>query len=60
MTCAFGACDRSLQQGGPGCYLCDTVATLPQPSRDVPKSGDRDKLRLFGESRTRRTENTRA
>ena len=26
--CAFGPCDRSLENGGPGCDLCDRVAKI--------------------------------
>lgn len=29
--CGFGPCLDSRERGGRGCYLCDTIATLPQP-----------------------------
>jgi hypothetical protein len=29
--CAFGPCRDSIKRGGVGCYLCDRIATLPQP-----------------------------
>ena len=31
--CAFGPCNDSKQVGGPGCHLCDDIATLPQKRR---------------------------
>ena len=34
--CGFGPCSSSRRRSGPaapGCYLCDTVAGLPQPAR---------------------------
>ncbi len=31
--CAFGPCSSSRARGGEGCYLCDVIATLPQPTR---------------------------
>ena len=41
--CAFGPCDRSTAAGGPGCYLCDVVAALPQgrPVRDAIRLTDK-------------------
>lgn len=30
-SCALGPCDDSVERGGKGCYLCDTVAKLKQP-----------------------------
>jgi len=30
--CGFGCCARSKRRGGGGCYLCDKIATLPQPT----------------------------
>lgn len=33
--CAFGPCNDSAQVGGPGCHLCDDIATLPQKGRGV-------------------------
>jgi hypothetical protein len=43
--CALGPCDRSKAKGGPGCYLCDVIAQLPQPrtALDVQK---RDRAEL--------------
>ena len=29
--CGFGPCLDSRARGGRGCYLCDTIAELPQP-----------------------------
>ena len=29
--CGFGPCLSSLERGGRGCYLCDTIARLEQP-----------------------------
>jgi hypothetical protein len=30
--CGFGPCLDSIERGGCGCYLCDTVARLEQPA----------------------------
>lgn len=30
--CGFGPCLNSLERGGRGCYLCDTIARLEQPA----------------------------
>lgn len=30
--CGFGPCLESLERGGSGCYLCDTIARLAQPA----------------------------
>lgn len=30
--CGFGPCLDSLERGGRGCYLCDTIAKLEQPA----------------------------
>jgi hypothetical protein len=41
--CALGTCVLSKALGGPGCYLCDVVAKLPQPkklSRDLDALAD--------------------
>lgn len=29
--CGFGPCLDSIERGGRGCYLCDTIAKLEQP-----------------------------
>jgi hypothetical protein len=29
--CGFGPCLSSIERGGRGCYLCDTIAKLEQP-----------------------------
>ena len=33
--CAFGPCNDSKFVGGPGCHLCDDIATLPQRGRSA-------------------------
>lgn len=30
--CGFGPCLDSIERGGRGCYLCDTIAKLEQPA----------------------------
>lgn len=40
--CGFGPCRNSRERGGPGCYLCDEVAHLPQ-SRTMDGIHARDK-----------------
>lgn len=30
--CGFGPCLDSIERGGRGCYLCDTIARLAQPA----------------------------
>lgn len=30
--CGFGPCLSSTSRGGAGCYLCDTIAAMPQPA----------------------------
>lgn len=40
--CAFGPCLSSRRRSGPeapGCYLCDTIAALPQPGRRLEDGG---------------------
>lgn len=37
--CGFGPCLASSSRGGAGCYLCDTIARLPQP-RNLARLAD--------------------
>ncbi len=41
-SCALGPCDLSKERNGDGCYLCDTVAKLPQPPKRQREMGDAD------------------
>lgn len=54
--CAFGPCNDSKFVGGPGCHLCDDIATLPQRGRgvkiddaEVPDGGVDEGLKLTSE-----------
>lgn len=41
--CGFpGGCSDSRDNGGSGCYLCDTVAKLPQPKTALEAISERE------------------
>lgn len=48
-SCAIGPCARSRERGGDGCYLCDTVAKLPQQkvrsSSDIQRNDHKPKVK---------------
>jgi hypothetical protein len=59
--CAFGPCNDSKFVGGPGCHLCDDIATLPQKgsgvrvdSNDDTPDGGNETLTLTSEGSTKK------
>lgn len=49
--CAFGPCLDSIERGGRGCYLCDTIARLPQPRRSIAAADPADERKQTNAAR---------